>query len=245
MASIRVFTFGVGLWRGSSLLLFEATRAVETARGFAPPLLADAAQHDPNGTRPCDGTSFEPIDASRSTVLAAAPARGRADDRALADQAGQRLLELALDRSARDQRVISCCPCWVNQPDCRRHKVADRLLAAARQAGLDVEIVEWPGGEPRDVTVHVRPEEVDRVRHGALSLEAPLPLSELAGLPWASVVRARSGEREAAFMSGPAQPTHGTLMLPVYASVDPHVDVAVLATEMRRDFRLSPRAAAP
>lgn len=62
--------------------------------------------------------------------------------------AARDLLDLALKLAKQRQRVIFFCHCPVGKI-CHRMSVASLLLKEARKRNLDIEVVEWPGGTPK------------------------------------------------------------------------------------------------
>ncbi len=62
------------------------------------------------------------------------------------------LLDLATKAAKDRRRVIFFCACET-PAYCHRYEVARLALREVTKRGLDVEIVEWPGGEPIESTI--------------------------------------------------------------------------------------------
>jgi hypothetical protein len=80
------------------------------------------------------------------------------------------------------------------------------VLKAAKKRGIGVEIVEWPGGEPRQIDLDVTPKDFNAVKKGRMTV--PLgdqpDLAEVGGLPWGSVATLHSGGEKLHRIVGPA-----------------------------------------
>jgi hypothetical protein len=87
--------------------------------------------------------------------------------------------------------------------------VARLAVKAAHWHGINLTVVEWPGGKPRAMTLPVDHSLVRKALGNAnrISLDQlrPRKLRELTSLPWYSRVDLVSEKGHAAIMSGPAQ----------------------------------------
>jgi hypothetical protein len=125
--------------------------------------------------------------------------------------------------------------------------VADLVLEAVQKRGTPIEIVEWPGGEPRRVSLEVSPSIFRAVRGGRRSI--PLGdepnLTELAGLPWCSVLSLRQGERQLHRVVGPALHQTTGWVVPILSQPeDPSAgleEIEKAAAELRRGWGLNRR----
>src|ERR1019366_2914812 len=108
------------------------------------------------------------------------------------------------------QRLLFFCSCQWPRCDgeiaCHRTTVAELVLQAAQRRGEHVEIVEWPGGEPRQIDLEVTPEVFASVRKGRMTvpLGATTDLAQLAGLPWGSTATIHSAVNRLNRIVGPA-----------------------------------------
>jgi hypothetical protein len=138
-------------------------------------------------------------------------------DRAAAGE----LLDLALASAGRKRRLLFFCSCqWPRcggRIACHRTTVAGLVRAAARKRGVSVEVVQWPGGEPRRIELDVSPQVFAAVRKGRWTVppgNRP-DLARVAGPPWCSVATLRSGGGELHRVVGPATRQPGQWVLPV------------------------------
>ena len=80
------------------------------------------------------------------------------------------------------------------------------VLKAGMRRGVPVEIVEWPGGEPKQIDLDVTPKVFAAVSKGRVTV--PLgnepDLAEIAGLPWCSIATLRSKGDKFHRIVGPA-----------------------------------------
>lgn len=129
---------------------------------------------------------------------------------------------------------------------CHRTTVAGLVLAAAKKRGVPVEIVEWPGGEPRQIDLDVTPQVFASVRKGRMTV--PLgkqpDLAEAAGLPWCSIATLKSNGEKLHRVVGPAIRQPDQWVLPVlHPDCDPATSLTAHETEakkLRRGFGLEP-----
>lgn len=224
--AVEIFTFGYWGWGSETTRLLELTAAVERERGFEAPCFVDLRV-----SRSVRAEGFR----ERSFEQLAGPDRYRwmpeLGNKRVADhgegieivdpRAAETLLDLAIERGARRQRVIMFCACeWPGtsaDPGCHRRVVADLLIAAGKRRSVPVVAGEWPGGAPLDIEAEVSVDELFRLRDSATTLKTDLPDTVLAGLPWGSRVTARAGEYGYTFVSGPARMSRGRLVLPKLA----------------------------
>jgi len=112
---------------------------------------------------------------------------------------------------------------------------------AAGRRKLNVEIIEWPGGEPVSLRLEVSPDVFNKLARGGKTI--PLPpsadLAIFAGLPWYCNVNVQCGPHELDTLCAPAAySAKAGWHLKVFASADAPVDSKVRATRMlqyRRD----------
>ena len=126
------------------------------------------------------------------------------------------------------QRLLFFCSCQWPRCDgetaCHRTTVAGLVLAAAKQRGVPVEVVEWPGGEPSQIDLDVTAQVLAAVRRGRMTvpLGSQPDLAEVAGLPWCSVATLRSNGDTLHRVVGPTIRQKDQWALPVlFHSGDP------------------------
>jgi hypothetical protein len=223
----KLFTWGYYGWGNATPQLVEAVDAVEASRGFEPPLFVDIRIRRTVRAKGFQGNAFEKLLGqtrhrwmkslgNRFIQTRTGPNIQIADPSA----AGE-LLDLALDAVGHKQRLLFFCSCqWPRcegEIACHRTTVAGLVLAAAKKRGLPVEVVEWPGGEPRQIDLEVTAQVFAAVRKGRTTV--PLgnrpDLAEVAGLPWCSVATLHSNGEKMHRIVGPAIKQPGQWVLPV------------------------------
>jgi hypothetical protein len=250
MSTPTLFSWGYYGWGNATRQLVDAADAVEQARGFAPPLFVDIRIRRTVRAAGFSGPAFERLlgpDRHRwMKSLGNNFIRTRTGPFIqIADPAAaSSLLSLALSAARDNRRVLFFCSCpfprHEGQTACHRDTVASLVLEAAAAENQALEVVEWPGGEPKQVEVETTPEIVSAVRRGRATVplgpDASLPA--WAGLPWGSVVALSAGERRALIVSGPAGFHKGDWQLPVFRAFNdpetPRSEAEAAGAELRR-----------
>jgi hypothetical protein len=216
MEKTTIFTWGYYGWGNHTPQLVEAVDAAERSRGFEPPLFVDIRIRRTVRAKGFQGNAFERLlgqDRHRwmkalgnKFILTRTGPNIQIAEPAAADD----LLDLAVDVGRRKQRLLFFCSCqWPRcngEIDCHRTTVAELVLQAAKRCGVPVEIVEWPGGEPRQIDLDVMAQMFSSVRKGRMTVplgERPA-LAEVAGLPWCSIATLRSNDDSLHRVVGPA-----------------------------------------
>jgi hypothetical protein len=223
-----MFTFGYWGWGSSTALLLKASAAVEASRGFEPPMFVDLRISRSVRATGFRDAAFEKLagryrylwmPALGNRTARDRPKRGPRiviDDPAAADV----LLSLVAWRARHKQRVIAFCACeWPGtsaRPLCHRRRVADLVLANARQRRMKLGVVEWPGGRALARNAHVTPKELGALERGA-SFRPRWPATVIAGLPWGSRISARTDAASHTFLAQAAKPFRGKLVVPQHA----------------------------
>jgi hypothetical protein len=245
---ITLFSWGYWGWGNATPQLVEAVDAVERGRGFAPPLFVDVRLRREVRAVGFRGDAFgETVGRERYRWLRglgnAAIANGGSMRLANAAAVND-LLELAVASAGAGQRVIFYCSCELRR-GCHRNLVASKTEKAARKAGVDCRIVEWPGGEPVVVRVSVADEMIGKVLGGRRSVPVSRSdlgerFGELAGLPWGSIAVLTSPRRSLPVLTGPAQYQKGWVLPLVGSAVsegDAVEGLKVEAGKLRRRNR--------
>jgi hypothetical protein len=167
--------------------------------------------------------------------------------------AADELLNVALDPARHKQRLLFYCSCQWPRCDgeiaCHRTTVAGLVLEAAKRRGVPVQIVEWPGGEPKQIDLDVTPQVFAAVRKGRMTV--PLgkhpDLAVVAGLPWCSVVTLHSEANDMHRVVGPAIRQPDQWVLPVLET-ELEAEAHLTASEremagLRRGLGLEPLSA--
>ena len=254
---VTIFTWGYYGWGNHTPQLVEAVDAVETSRGFQPPIFVDIRIRRNVRAKGFVGSAFEQLLGPnrhrwmRSLGNKFIQTRTGPDIQIAEPSAADELLDLALESAAHKQRVLFFCSCQWPRFDgeiaCHRTTVAGLVLEAASQRGVGVEIVEWPGGEPGQIDLDVTPAIFAAVRKDRMTV--PLgkqpTLSEVAALPWGSIATLHSNGETLHRVVGPAICQTDQWALPVL-SLEPASDLAEYEGEgrtLRRRLGLMPASA--
>jgi hypothetical protein len=253
MTATTLFTWGYYGWGNATPQLVEAVDAVEASRGFEPPTFVDIRIRRIVRAKGFQGSAFEKLLGltlhkwmkslgNRFIETRTGPNIQIADPSA----AGE-LLDLAVESDEQKQRVLFFCSCQWPRCDgeiaCHRTTVAGLVLAAAKKRAVPVEIVEWPGGKPRQIDLEVTPQIFASVRNGRMTvpLDKRPDLAEVAGLPWCSVATLHSEGEKLYRVVGPAIRQPGQWVLPVFpTAVDGLPDHEKEAVKWSRSLGLEP-----
>jgi hypothetical protein len=252
-----LFTWGYYGWGNATPQLVEAVDAVETSRGFQPPIFVDIRIRRIVRAKGFQGSAFEKLLGptrhrwmkslgNRYVETRTGPIVQIADPGAAED-----LLALAQEAATNRQRVLFFCSCQFPRSDgelaCHRDTVATLVLKAAAKRQQPVQIIEWPGGEPEKTELSVTSEIFKAVGRGRASIplgKSP-DLSKLGGLPWGSIVTIHSGDQGLHLVSGPAAYQRSEWVLPVlgffYETETPITEIEEQAAELRRSLGLVAR----
>ena len=234
MEPLTIFTWGYWGWGTTTEQLIQAVDAVESSRGYQPPMFVDIRISRSVRAPGFNGRAFEKtlgpsryrwLDALGNLAVQEGGAM-RIKEPAAADT----LLDMAVECGHIGQRILFFCSCefpGAEVDGCHRATVASLVLEAARIRGLPVQIVEWPGGEPRlkDFDIQLSAPAFDKVCRGAASipLEGPVPLAEMASVPWLSLVAVHEKGNEQQpplhFLTGPARYKAGGWYLRIYKDI--------------------------
>jgi hypothetical protein len=199
MKKTTIFAWGYYGWGNATPQLLAAVDAVETNRGVEPPNFVDIRIRRTVRAKGFVGNAFEKLLGpgrhrwmkslgNNFIKTRTGPAIQIAEP-----SAADELLDLALESAKNTQRLLFFCSCQWPKFDgeiaCHRSTVTELVLKSAKKRGESVEIVEWPGGEPRQIDLEVTPQLFASVKRGRMTvpLEGNLNLAEVAGLPWGSI----------------------------------------------------------
>lgn len=229
MRRVTLFTWGYWGWGNSVNKFIEATDAVEAERGYGPPIFADIRIRRSVRAKGFNGNAFEKIVGADRHVwmkgLGNQAVADKTDRMKIANpKAAADLLDLAIKAAKDRHRVIFFCACetpaW-----CHRYEVASLVLREAKKRGLDVEIVEWPGGEPIESKIEAPKNALAALSRGLkyIPMGNRVDLAHLGGLPWRSTVKLQNGNQSEYFITGPAYFQVSQWYLPVL-NLDDDVD---------------------
>lgn len=250
MSPLTIFTWGYSGWGNATREFVRVVDAVEQSRGFRPPLFVDIRIRRTVRAVGFQGRAFEELVGptryrwiktlgNRHIETRTGPSIQIADPSAAHD-----LLDLAVQSADRGRRVLVFCGCpfplHEGRTACHRETVAGLLLAAAEEAGVNVELVEWPGGDPVSVEVSVPATVVAGLAKGRASVTlGGSVLSQVRCLPWGSAVKVRGGEREVTLISGPALVDGRNARLPVFERFATPIPTLQNVEQSARAFRRS------
>ena len=184
MESLTLFTWGYWGWGTATDQLIQSVDAVETSRGYQPPMFVDIRLSRSVRAPGFNGRAFEKaVGASRYRWLDALgnlAVRDGGPMRIKDPAAANTLVDIAEESGRTGQKILFFCSCefpGVEGQGCHRATVARLLLEAARTRQLAVQVVEWPGGEPRldDFDLQISESAFDKVARGATSIPLQKP----------------------------------------------------------------------
>jgi hypothetical protein len=152
-----IFSFGYCGWGSATPTLVETFDRIEADRGFGPPVFVDTRIRRAVRAEGFREKAFEQLlGSNRHRWLKALGNSSIIDGgewRLHDDQGLDTLLDLAVNADAEGRRVVFFCSCGVPPVHCHRHQlIATALPARAKRRGLEIAVVEWPGGEPMQLT---------------------------------------------------------------------------------------------
>ena len=223
MKKLTVFSWGYWGWGSSAAEFVKAVDAVEAARKHEPLLFVDVRLQRSVRAANFNGSAFKVLVGEKRYRWMNKLGNQAIADRSLGKitikepQEAESLLDLAIEAEKENRRVLFFCACEVpNQ--CHRYEVGKLLLKAGKRRGINLEVVEWPGGEPRTLQEKTYEDVLKKMQRGAQML--PLPgepdLAKYGGLPWGSVVEVTDGSNRLFFLSGPAIYKKDKWGLPVF-----------------------------
>ena len=216
---LEIFSFGYFGWGSATRQLIAVADAVESARGFGPPVFVDVRLRRAVRAEGFRDRSFENLLGLERyrwmrTLGNLSIRSGECTIRIAAPEAAEQLLDLALDKRGEGRRIIFFCACETPRR-CHRHVVARLVLRAAQRRQVTARIAEWPGGPaPTKVALELRASPT--VYYGILGkqvwlpLPKPMALAEVGAIPFGSVARLNArGRRPALVTLGKVRPMHG------------------------------------
>jgi hypothetical protein len=256
MEPITIFSFGYYGWGNHTPQLVEAVDAAETSRGFEPPLFVDIRIRRSVRAAGFTGPAFEKLlgqdrhrwmkSLGNKFIETRTGPNIQIGDPAAANE----VLDLAIESARHKQRLLFFCSCqwprWDGKIACHRTTVAALVLEAAKRRGVQIEVVEWPGGEPKQIDLDVTPKVIGAVSKGRMTvpLNKQVDLAEVAGLPWCSIATLNSAGEQLHRVVGPAIRQKGQWALPVlYPDCDPATNLTeheIDAKNVRRRYGLEP-----
>jgi hypothetical protein len=240
-------------WGRAPRQLQVAVDAVERGRGFGPPQFVDLRPRRIARARSSSGSAFERLVGKDRYRWVKIPDPGPSKEKPGSElvSTAADLLELALDAADTGCRVILLgvvpFPKEEGRVVCPRYTMGTLLLQQARKYDVPLDVVEWPGGNPRDCSLRLNDEELEAVAQGKPNVDLGATFEEaLGGLPWGSTAILRSDGRDLCRVVGPACGGERGWALPVLWprwSKSPEAEVCHdQARALRRGFGLDPRS---
>lgn len=227
MKPITIFSWGYWGWGTATNHLLKAVASVEAERGFEPPVFIDVRWNRSVRAPGFNGGAFEKLCGEDSyRWIKSLGNRAISDDGAkriqIADPlAAHELLYRAMDAADQGRRVVFFCSCSRPKRNelgrCHRTDVARLVLNVATRRSIPIEVVEWPGGKPRQFELDVKPQIFDSVARGrqSISLGSRPDLTEVAGLPWGTILTLGCKESSTSALVGPAVYERKQWVLPI------------------------------
>jgi hypothetical protein len=213
MKEITAFTWGYWGWGTHTKEFVRVADAIERKRSFRPPIFVDirfSRKVRAPGFR--EGAFQSVLGCSRYRWLKklgnARIGSGKAGIRILDPGGVEGLLQIVVDAARERRRVIFFCACEEVRR-CHRATVARLLLKAANRRRIRLSVVEWPGGEPKTISLRASQRAIRELVPAGVRI--PLDgisnkdMPKLASLPWGSRVTLCSDKGSIAVISGPAK----------------------------------------
>jgi hypothetical protein len=212
MKKLQAFSWGYWGWGTHTKEFVRTVDAIERQRGYRPPIFVDIRFSRSVRATGFRQQAFEATTGKNRYVWMkslgnAKIGSGENGIRISKPTAARDLLKIVVDSGREKQRVIFFCSCE-DPKHCHRARVASLLVKAATQGNVPLNVVEWPGEEPKTAKLNVSDKILKEVLAGgnrvSLAEQSQTTLKQMAGLPWCSRVELRS-DITIAIISGPAK----------------------------------------
>ena len=233
---ITLFSWGYHGWGNATEQFVSAVDAIEKSRGYGPPVFVDIRFSRSVRAKGFRASMFEnTVKPLRYQWMPRLGNRnkGKTWDHGclivdLVDPgAAVELLDLAETCAARQRRAVFFCHCAFplegGKLHCHRQEVGTLVLREAQKQRVGIEVIEWPGGEPRAEEIEVEGSLVKSVRRGRKNVPLKSPPLHLKALPWGSVLRLFAHHDALRVVSGPACVHAGQWVLPVFETYEGRV----------------------
>ena len=224
-----LFPIGYWNWGSNANHLLQMVDEFEAQAGFNPPMWVDI-RHKRNVRAPgFRGNAFGELVGPDRYVWMQELGNSAIDT----DEAGaiklnnpdavSKLLTLAVDKANENRRLLFFCAChfpYFAPIDCHRASVAELLICEARRTKVPLEVVEWPGGDPKHLQAEIDEPLFRAIAKGRNfvphdSLKPAVPTV----LPYCSIIElyTSAGDQSLLVLTGPARFYKKTWVLPVLA----------------------------
>lgn len=213
-SGITMFSWGYWGWGSATRELVNAVDAIERGRGFRPPLFVDTRISRSVRAKGFRDHAFQDLVGNNRYVWMRSLGNKRILNRTGGIQiaepkAADELLDLAIDAAKQNRRLIFFCACEVprfaGKVSCHRAVIADLLIAAAKKRNEHLAVVEWPGGEPRDLQFELDRKSFHSVKNGGMNitLSRGIEPADVEGPPWGTVASLSCGSESLHRLVGP------------------------------------------
>jgi hypothetical protein len=205
-----LFSFGYWGAGSSTRALVEGVNEAEALRGYEPPLWVDIRISRSVRAAGFRDSAFEKLLGSNYAWMPDLGNLCAQESRPGIEIKNPAAAGALLDHALQDDRRRAIFFCACGEPaGCHRYAVGKLVKKAAMKRGVDVTVVEWPGGEPsKEVLELAVPRAVLRgVQSGRVSIPIPegMPLGQAASIPWGSRALLKAGDEELELLVGPAR----------------------------------------
>ena len=216
-----VFMFGYWGWGNNTGELVKAIDAVEESRGFKKPLFVDVRIQRNVRAAGFRGNAFEKlIGKSRYIWMPSLGNQSIVDhtsDIKIKDPASvSLLLDKIIECGKEKKRILFFCSC--EEPlNCHRSKVGELLLKNDNKRKINLEVVEWPGGNPGELKIEVSQTDFYKIKQGqkSIPINKLKDLATFAGLAWGTIATVKSGDDNYKVIIGPVKFQSKKWVLPV------------------------------
>jgi hypothetical protein len=246
---LTLFTFGYYGWGNSTPQLVQAVDAVERSRGFKPPIFVEIRIRRAVRAPGFNGNSFGELLGDKRHRWIKALGNKQIETRTgpriqIAEpSAVNGLLDLAMEAAEDQRRIIFFCGCEFPRCDgranCHRTTVAALAIKAARQRGLNIEVVEWPGGEPSRLDLPIDSKSFNDLLREKLNVPTgSMALGQSAGIAWGSTATISAEGQHVEAVIGPAQLRRQAWQLPVFVWGEGYTlpEIRRKATKVRKAY---------
>ena len=203
-----VFSWGYWGWGNHTKVLVDMVDKVEASRGFLPPLFVDIRIRRNVRAVGFNGDSFEKLLGDRyvwEKELGNESIIYGGDQIVINNPSSISTITDLVKRES-NRRVIMFCAC--DAPVCcHRSVVADLLLDYFTTKKESVNVVEWPGGEPRELVIPIEKKDFNSILKSGGVKDIPFPFQldacDYYDLPWYSIATIKSGSRTKKVFTGP------------------------------------------
>jgi hypothetical protein len=215
------FMFGYWGWGNHTAELVRAIDAVEESRGYRKPVFIDVRVQRNVRARGFNGSAFENLVGKDRYIWMPSLGNQQVAEHSagikIKDPASvSLLLDKIVECAKSKQRVVFFCACEY-PANCHRLEVGKLLLKNAFSRGIELEVIEWPGGEPSEIEIKVSPDDFKKILNGKNSIPVSVKgdLQNYAGLALGSLARVLTDDESALIVVGSVKFQSDKWVLPI------------------------------